>query len=133
MVLIKSFVTGALYGLWYDPSKPIYVYLNEGDKVGKCYSCLNFTTHAHLLVCFFKIFFIRHVWLKQFYWYKKLLPSSTIFKRRNEYEAPCDLSFSMKFFKTQFKKTITPLRIVTVKKPELTFLVTMLVLIFEIK
>ena len=36
MVLIKSFLTGALY----DHSKLRSVHLNEGDKVRECYSCL---------------------------------------------------------------------------------------------
>ena len=36
MILIKSFLTGVLY----DCFKLIYAYLNEGDKVHECYSCL---------------------------------------------------------------------------------------------
>ena len=49
MVLIKSFLTEALY----DRSKLIFGTLNEGDKVRECYSCLKLMIQAHLHVGFF--------------------------------------------------------------------------------
>ena len=44
MILIKSFLTGVLH----DCFKLIYMYLNEVDKVRKCYSCLKMIVQAHL-------------------------------------------------------------------------------------
>ena len=60
MVLIKSFLTEALY----NRSKLFYGYSNEGDKVGECYSCLKFMIQTYLRVDFLKTFFIKHVSLK---------------------------------------------------------------------
>ena len=64
----------------YDCFKLIYMYLNEGDKVRECYSCLKMIVQAHLHVGFFSIFFIKRALLNQFYLYMRLLQSSTIFK-----------------------------------------------------
>ena len=67
MIFIKSFSTGVLY----DCLKLIHLYLNEGDKVRECYSCLKMMVQAHLHVGFFKIFFIKRsterASLKRFY------------------------------------------------------------------
>ena len=57
MVLIKSFLNGALY----DCSRLINRYLNGRDKVCECYSCLKLMIEAHLHACSFDIFFIKHV------------------------------------------------------------------------
>ena len=86
MTLIKSFYAGLLY----DRFKPIYAYLNEGDKVCECYSCLKMTIQAHLHVVFLTILFIKPAPLKRFYLYMKLLQSSTSFKQRNNHEVSCD-------------------------------------------
>ena len=56
--------------------------LNEGDKVRKCYSCLEMTIEAYLHVIFFTIFFIKCISLKRFYLYMKLLQSSTVFRQK---------------------------------------------------
>ena len=50
MVLIKSFPTKASY----DRSKFTYMYLNEGDKIRECHSCLKVMIQAHLHVGFSK-------------------------------------------------------------------------------
>ena len=63
IILIKSFLTGVLY----DCFKLIYAYLNEGDKVCECYSCLKMVIQAHLHVGFFTIFFIKRESHKRFY------------------------------------------------------------------
>ena len=78
MVLIKSFSAGVLY----DCFKLIYMYLNEGDKIFECYSCLKTIVQTHLHVGFFTIFLIKRASLKRFYLYMKLLQSSTIFKQK---------------------------------------------------
>ena len=57
MVLISYFLTGVLY----DRSKPIYEYLNDGDKIRDCYSCLQLTIQPHLPVGVF--FAIKHHFL----------------------------------------------------------------------
>ena len=46
-------------GILYDCFKLIYAYLNEGDKVCECYSCLKMMIQSQLHVGFFKIFFIK--------------------------------------------------------------------------
>ena len=56
----QSFLTGVLY----DYFKPSYGYLNKGDKVCECYSCLKMVIQAHLHVGFFTIFFIKRASLK---------------------------------------------------------------------
>ena len=56
--------------------------LNEGDRVRKCYSCLEMTIEAYLHVIFFTIFFIKRISLKRFYLYMKLLQSSTVFRQK---------------------------------------------------
>ena len=86
MILIKSFVTGVLY----DYFRLIYAYLNEGDKVRKCYSCLKMIVQAHLHAGFSTIFFIKRASLKRFYLYMKMLHSSRIFKQKNCHEVSCD-------------------------------------------
>ena len=52
IILIKSFLTGVLH----DFFKLIYAYLNEGDKVCECYSCLKMVIQPHLHY-FFTLFF----------------------------------------------------------------------------
>ena len=54
MVVIKSFITE----VFYDNFKPIFVYLNEGEKVCKCYSSLKLMVKAHLDAGFFTIFLL---------------------------------------------------------------------------
>ena len=51
MIFIKYFFTDELY----DHIKVMNVYLTEGDKVDKCYSCLKLIIQAHLHVVFFTI------------------------------------------------------------------------------
>ena len=63
MVLIKSYFTETLS----DCSKLTYVYWNYGDQDRDCYSCLNLMVKAHLLVAFFKMFFIIHVSVKRLF------------------------------------------------------------------
>ena len=63
MVLIKSFLTGALN----DRSQKIYVYLNEGEKAREYCGCLKLMVQAHIHVAFFKILSIKHVSLKRLY------------------------------------------------------------------
>ena len=60
MLLIKPFLTGVLY----DCFKFIHAYLNEGDKVSECFSCLKMMIQAPLHVGFFTIFFIKRAPLK---------------------------------------------------------------------
>ena len=43
--------------------KSTYAYLNEGNKVCKCYSYLKMVIKAHLHVGFFKIFFMKRAYL----------------------------------------------------------------------
>ena len=66
-------------GVLYHCFKLMYAYLNEGDKVCECYSCLKMVIQAHLHVGFFTIYFIKRASLKRFYLYLKLLQSSTVF------------------------------------------------------
>ena len=47
MLLIRSFLTGFLYDCF-----NLYAYLNEGDKVRECYSCLKMMIQANLHVGF---------------------------------------------------------------------------------
>ena len=79
MILIKSFLTGVLN----DCFQLINVYLNEEDKVRKCYSCLKVMIQAHLQADFFTKFFSKRASLKRFHLYMKLLQSSTNFKKNN--------------------------------------------------
>ena len=39
----------------------MYTYLNGGDKIHECYSCLKLMIRAHLNVGFFILFFTKHV------------------------------------------------------------------------
>ena len=48
VVIIKYFLTGVLYYYF----KFIYAYLNEGDQVCECYSCLKMVIQADLHVGF---------------------------------------------------------------------------------
>ena len=86
MILIKFFLTGVLY----DCFKLIYAYLNEGDKVRECYSCLKMIIQAPLHVGFSTIFIIKRASLKRFYLYMKPLQSSTILKQKINHEVSCD-------------------------------------------
>ena len=58
------------------------MYLNEGNKIRECCSCLEMMIQADLHVGFFKIFFIKRASLKGFYSFKKLLQLSAIFKQK---------------------------------------------------
>ena len=78
MILIKSFLTRVLY----DCFKLINVYLNEGDKVRECYSCLKIVIQAQLYVSFSTIFIIKRASLKRFYLYMKLLQLNIILKQK---------------------------------------------------
>ena len=86
MIFIKSFLAEVSY----DCVKLISVYVNEGDKVCECYSCLKMMIQVSLHVCFFTKFFIKHASLKRFYLYIKLLQSSTIFKQKTNHKVSCD-------------------------------------------
>ena len=55
MVLIKSFLTGVLHGCF----KLIYQYLNEGDKVRECYSCLKLMVHGYLHIAISYCFWLH--------------------------------------------------------------------------
>ena len=68
MILIKSFLTGVLY----DCFKLMEGYLNQEDKIRKCYYCLKIMIQAHLHVCLFTIFFFKLASLKRLYLYMKL-------------------------------------------------------------
>ena len=77
---------------------------------------------SHLHDAFSKIFLIKHVSLKPFYSYIKLLQSSTIFKQRDNPNVSFKENFCLKFFITpNSKNVIATLHIVTTKKPKLTF------------
>ena len=78
MILIKSFITGVLH----DCSKLIYAYLNEGNKIRECYSCLKMMMQAHLHVSFFTICLVKRESLKQLYLYLKLLQSRTFLNKK---------------------------------------------------
>ena len=78
MILIKSFKTGVLH----DCSKLIYAYLNEGNKIHECYSCLKMMMQAHLHVSFFTICLVKRESLKQLYLYMKLLQSRTFLNKK---------------------------------------------------
>ena len=78
MILIKSFITGVLH----DCSKLIYAYLNEGNKIHECYSCLKMMMQAHLHVSFFTICLVKRESLKQLYLYLKLLQSRTFLNKK---------------------------------------------------
>ena len=117
MTFIKSFLTGGLY----DCFKPKYAYLNEGDNIRECYSCLKMMIQAHLHVRFITVLLIiKRASLKQFYLYMKLLQSSTIFKQKNNYEVSCDQNFYMKYFTTpNLKNIIATLRMVIIEKSDI--------------
>ena len=51
MILIKSFLTGVLYGCF----KRIYTSLKEWDKVRECYSCWKMMTLLQFEVPFGKV------------------------------------------------------------------------------
>ena len=57
MILIKSFLTGVLD----DCFKLMCAYLNDGDKIRQCYSCLKMMIQAHLHVGFFSQYFLLNV------------------------------------------------------------------------
>ena len=78
MILIKSFITGVLH----DCSKLIYAYLNEGNKIRECYSCLKMMMQAHFYVSFFTICLVKRESLKQLYLYLKLLQSRTFLNKK---------------------------------------------------
>ena len=123
MILIKSFLPGVLY----DCFKLIYEYLNEGDMVRACYSCLKMIIEAHLHVGFFAIFFINRASLRWFYLYMKLLQSSTIFKQSNNHEVAIKI-FAW-FFYIPNSKNITA-TVCTIEKFEL-ILLLMLYCLFQ--
>ena len=57
MILIKLFLTGALYNCF----KLIYAYLNKGDKVSECYSCLKMMIQAYLHVSQYLSLNVHHL------------------------------------------------------------------------
>ena len=57
IILIKSSLTGAFY----DRSKLICLYLNEGYKVPKYNICFKLMIQARLHVSLFRNIFIKHV------------------------------------------------------------------------
>ena len=63
IVIIKSFLTEVLR----DHFKVLNVFLNEGDKVGECYSCMKLMIETNLHVGFFTITFFEHFLLKRIY------------------------------------------------------------------
>ena len=81
------------------------MYLNEGDKVRECYSCLKMIVQAHLHVGFFSIFFIKRALLKQFYLYVKMLQSSTIFKQKLIMKCLVVKIFARNFLQLPIQKT----------------------------
>ena len=74
----KKIIPLLLNRVLYDCFNLIYAYLNKGDKVFECYSCLKMVIEANLHVGFFTRFFIKRGSLKLFYLYLKLLQSSTV-------------------------------------------------------
>ena len=85
MALIKSFLVGALYS-----SKLIYLYLNKGNNVCEMLQLFEIDDTSTFTCWLFQNIFMKHVSFKPFYWYIKLLQSSTIFKQRNSYEVSSD-------------------------------------------
>ena len=114
IILIKFFLKGALY----DCLKLIYMYLNEGYKVRKCYSCLKMTIQAYLHIGFFTIFFIERISLNRFYLYMKLLQSSTVFKQKIIIRCLAIKIFAWGLLQLP----VTTLYMVTIQKSKLTFL-----------
>ena len=118
MILIKSFLTG----FFMIVSNLCTRILKKGIKVRECCSCLKMIVQTHLHVCFFTAFFIRRASLKLLYLYMKRLQSSTIFNQKYNHEMPCLKFLHENFYNPQFKKYNLTVRIVTIEKPELTFL-----------
>ena len=97
--------------------------MNEGDQFCKCNRCLKMVILAHLYVGFFTIVLIKHALLKRFYLSLKLLQSRTTFKQKGNYEVSSHSNFCMEFFTApNAKNIIATLRIVTIEKSELIFL-----------
>ena len=77
MIIIKSFLTGALY----DFSNFVLGYSNKGDQVRECYSCLK------LMNCWF----LKDIFHKTLHIFLKTLnDSSTTLKQRNSHEVSYD-------------------------------------------
>ena len=55
----------------------------------KCYSCFTLMIKIDLQDGFFKIFFIKRIWLKLCYWYITMLQSCTTSKQRNTVIIKC--------------------------------------------
>ena len=127
IILLKYFLTGVLYHCF----KLIYPYLNGGDQFCECYRCLKMVILAYLHVGFFTIFFIKHALLKRFYLSLKLLQSRTTFKQNgNIMKCLAIKMFAWNFLKLPIQKNIIAiLRIVTIEKSELIFL---LILYFHV-
>ena len=114
MVPIKSFLTGVLHGCF----KLIYQYLNEGDKVRECYSCLKLMVHGYLHIAISYCFWL-HV--------HDLSDSNYIWNCCNQAQflnktivMKC---LAIKLFTTRNSKNIiATLPIVALEKSELTFL-----------
>ena len=100
MILIKSLLTEVLY----DCFKLICAYLNDGDKVPECYSCLKIMTQAHLYFGFFTVFFIKRASFKRFYLYMKLLQLSTVFKQKIIMKCLAIKTLHEIFYNSQLKK-----------------------------
>ena len=106
MILIKSFFTGVLY----DCFKLIYLYLNEGDKVRECYSCLKIWAQLHVDFSTFFSLNVHHlndsiyIWNNQAQFLnKKMIRSVWWLKFLREI-----------FYNSQFKKYNCNPRIVTI-------------------
>ena len=84
MILMKSFLTGVLCDYmiytWMIYQTYIRVFKWKGWRSRKW--CLKMMIQSHLHVGFFTIFFIKLASLKRFYFYMKLLQSSSIFKQK---------------------------------------------------
>ena len=85
---------------------------------------------AHLYVGFFTVFFIKRASIKRFYLSLKLLQSRTIFKQKGNHEVSSHYNsrLIMKCLAIRTpnsKNIIATLRIVTIEKSELTFLLAL--------
>ena len=129
MILMKSFLTGVLCDYmiytWMIYQTYIRVFKWKGWRSRKW--CLKMMIQSHLHVGFFTIFFIKLASLKRFYFYMKLLQSSSIFKQKTIMKCLVIKIFTWNVLQLPIKKkkkiTIATLGIVTTDKHELTFLI----------
>ena len=130
MILMKSFLTGVLCDYmiytWMIYQTYIRVFKWKGWRSRKW--CLKMMIQSHLHVGFFTIFFIKLASLKRFYFYMKLLQSSSIFKQKTIMKCLVIKIFAWNVLQLPIQKkkkiiTIATLGIVTTDKHELTFLI----------